>query len=586
MRLSTQFLFFRILILIYNLKIASSYMPSCSSKIYCQGNLLHTIQTMKPFKDSKHFVDMMMRYDEKEIHHNFKVFYKNTNNITNHEVKEFVKKNFVMEDELEIWHEGDYTDHPGLLDRINVRKYRQFVRSLLPIWIVLGRRIKKHILEENSRYSIIPVPNGFVIPGGRFKEFYYWDSYWIIVGLLLSDMVKTVKGMLENFLWLVNKYGFVPNGGRIYYLNRSQPPLLLMMINEYYKVTKDTAWLKKNLPIMEKELQFWLNKRTLTFHFNGTNFTMARYNVDSSTPRPESYFEDFHTCSAFKNLRVVEKCYRELKSGAESGWDFSSRWMTNRRSLAELVVSRIIPVDLNSFLIESFRIISEFYKIVEDNDKQKHWLSVFLSWRKNMHDLLYHKKDGIWYDFNTATLTHTRNFYPSNFAPLWVDLFPEREVSKPLGYKALKHLLKQNLLMFEGGIPTSLLETGEQWDLPNAWPPLQSIIILGLHRSGDSLARWYARRLAQRWIDVNWAIYDNSMVMYEKYNAEFPGEAGGGGEYDVQSGFGWSNGVIFELIEEFFTDRRGNFRSCSGRFSQIYSIVVFVLLRIVNVRLG
>ncbi|XP_044760080.1 trehalase-like [Coccinella septempunctata] len=557
--------------------------PSCSSRIYCQGKLLHVVQLLKPFKDSKHFVDMMMKHDEKVIHTNFNNLVKNTKNITKNDVKEFIKNNFVMEDELEIWHEDDFNENPEILDRITVPKYRRFAKDLMPIWIFLGRRIRRHILhkEFNSRYSIIPVPYGFVVPGGRFREFYYWDSYWIVVGLLNSDMVRTVKGMLENFLWLVDNYGFVPNGGRIYYLNRSQPPLLLMMVNEYFKVTKDTTWLKKNLPLMEKELKFWLEKKSVTFHVNNTRYTLARYNVGSSTPRPESYSEDYHTCSGLKQLSLREKCYRELKSGAESGWDFSSRWMTGRRTLSDMMVSSIIPVDLNAFLVESFHIISEFFGIVGDDNKKKRWASVHEAWRKDLHQLLYNEEDGIWYDFNKATLKQNKNFYPSNFAPLWVNMFPDRNISQPLGKKAIKYLIKHNVFMYDGGIPTSLYETGEQWDLPNAWPPLQSLIILGLHRSGDATAKHYARRLAERWIDVNQALFDNSMVMYEKYNSEFPGEAGSGGEYEVQSGFGWTNGVILELIGEFFVRKKGELRSSSRcnsaiQVNSIISILVFI----------
>jgi hypothetical protein len=72
-----------------------------------------------------------------------------------------------------------------------------------------------------------------VVPGGRFEESYYWDSYWIIRGLLICDMTETAWGVISNLLEDVTNFGFVPNGGRIYYLDRSQPPLLTLMIAEY-----------------------------------------------------------------------------------------------------------------------------------------------------------------------------------------------------------------------------------------------------------------------------------------------------------------------------------------------------------------
>nr|CAI5865772.1 unnamed protein product [Callosobruchus analis] len=102
--------------------------------------------------------------------------------------------------------------------------------------------MKPSVLDEPDQHSLIPVPNGFIIPGGRFKEIYYWDSYWIIQGLLISEMTETAKGMLENFIAIVDKYGFVPNGCRVYYLNRSQPPLLSLMVGLYIEATRDIPW--------------------------------------------------------------------------------------------------------------------------------------------------------------------------------------------------------------------------------------------------------------------------------------------------------------------------------------------------------
>ncbi|KAL3272826.1 hypothetical protein HHI36_014285 [Cryptolaemus montrouzieri] len=171
---------------------------------------------------------MMMRFDENTIIQNFKTFMREVNQKpTRNDVRDFVEKNFVLAEELEKWQEKTSPRSPLISKRISQPEYESFVNELMPIWKILTRRIKREVIHKDNitRFSIIPVPNGFVIPGGRFREFYYWDSYWIIVGLLNSGMTTTVKGMLENFLWLIEKFGFIPNGGRIYYLNRSQPPL-------------------------------------------------------------------------------------------------------------------------------------------------------------------------------------------------------------------------------------------------------------------------------------------------------------------------------------------------------------------------
>lgn len=128
-----------------------------------------------------------------------------------------------------------------------------------------------------------------VATGGRFREFYYWDSYWIVQGLLLSEMYNTTRGVLENFLSMVDKYGFVPNGGRVYYAQRSQPPLLIPMVDSYVTQTGNITFLKNNINLLAKEFEFWMTNRTVTVNKNGIEYTLARYYAPSQGPRPESY---------------------------------------------------------------------------------------------------------------------------------------------------------------------------------------------------------------------------------------------------------------------------------------------------------
>ena len=125
--------------------------------------------------------------------------------------------------------------------------------------------------------------------GGRFVEFYYWDTYWIIQGLLLSEMYDTTRGMLENFLSMVDTYGFVPNGGRVYYTKRSQPPLLIPMVYSYVTVTGNIPFLKNNINLLEKEFEFWMTNQTVTVNKDGNEYKLARYYTASQGPRPESY---------------------------------------------------------------------------------------------------------------------------------------------------------------------------------------------------------------------------------------------------------------------------------------------------------
>lgn len=179
-----------------------------------------------------------------------------------------------------------------------------------------------NVKDNPELYSIIYVPNHVIVPGGRFLEFYYWDSYWVIRGLLYSEMFDTARGMLENFLHIVNVYGMIPNGGRIYYSGRSQPPLLTAMIKAYVDFTKDHEFAVRNVNLMEKEFKYWMDNHAV----QAKGHTLYRYIEKSTGPRPESYREDVETADVYQTDEEKENCYSELKAAAESGMDFSSRW--------------------------------------------------------------------------------------------------------------------------------------------------------------------------------------------------------------------------------------------------------------------
>lgn len=217
------------------------------------------------------------------------------NDVTEHppspeEIRRFVDENFdEAGSEFEDWNPIDWRKEPKFLKGIKDPNLRKFASDLNDIWKSLGRKMKEDVRINQDLYSILYVPHPVIVPGGRFREFYYWDSYWIIKGLLLSEMHVTVRGMLTNFVSIVKEYGFIPNGGRIYYTMRSQPPMLTPMVKVYLDETNDVDWLKENLWLLEKEFNFWMTNRTVEVEKNGHNYTLARYYENSSGPRPESY---------------------------------------------------------------------------------------------------------------------------------------------------------------------------------------------------------------------------------------------------------------------------------------------------------
>ncbi|XP_066141226.1 trehalase-like [Euwallacea fornicatus] len=553
----------------------SQEIHSCPSMVYCQGDLLDTVQRQKLFTDSKRFVDMSQRNDESVTLDNFKAMMAATDNQPNRtQIKEFVAKNFEYEAESEKWTPQDYNPEPKFLNNIRDPSIRVFAQELVSFWPQLGRKITNSVKEHPDRHSVIPVPEGFIVPGGRFQEIYYWDSYWIIKGLLISEMSTTVKGMLTNLIYLIQQYGMIPNGSRLYYVNRSQPPVFTMMVGLYLEYTNDLEWLKTNIDYIEAELNFWLSYRTLEISVDNNRYQLAHYGTDSNTPRPESYAEDLDTCASCVTEEERRGCYNALKTAAETGWDFSVRWIFDKEGGTNANLSftdsqRVIPVDLNAFLCKSFRLLSEFYGKLGNTSKQDEWSVQADQWRKNVEQILYNNEDGIWYDFDYNLSKQRKYFFPSNYAPLWAECYDlSRKTER--GSKAVKYFKRNNLEQYRGGIPASLELTGEQWDLPNAWPPLQEFVVLGLYNTGYAEAQEIARNVAKLWINANLIGYNEHAAMFEKYDALTPGQYGGGGEYEVQLGFGWTNGVALSFIDQFYSS--GNISKISLNI-YIYSVV-------------
>ncbi|XP_033213513.1 trehalase-like isoform X2 [Belonocnema kinseyi] len=530
--------------------------PPCPSEIYCHGELLHTIQMASIYPDSKTFVDMKMKNPPNKTLALFRELMNKTENApTRIQIEEFVNKTFdPAGSEFEDWDPVDWKPKPKFLDKIRDENLKKFAEDLNHIWKLLGRKMKDEVKLNNELYSIIYVPNPVIVPGGRFREFYYWDSYWIVKGLLLSEMHNTVRGMLSNFVSVVEQIGFIPNGGRIYYAMRSQPPMLTPMVREYLRVTNDRKWLEENLWLLEKEFDFWMTKRTVQVEKDGKTYTLARYYEESSGPRPESYREDYLTSQSFRTAEEKDSYYAELKTAAESGWDFSSRWFildgTNKGNLTNLKTRYIIPVDLNSIIYLNARLLAEFNEMVGNKSRVDYYLKKADEWQEAVTAVLWHDEVGAWLDYDILNDIKRDYFYPTNVLPLWTNCY---EIAKKEEYvsKVLKYLEKTQIMLNLGGIPTTLEHSGEQWDYPNAWPPLQYFVIMSLDKTSDPWAQRLAYEMGQRWVRSNYKAFNETNSMFEKYDATVSGGYGGGGEYEVQLGFGWSNGIIMDLIDKY-----------------------------------
>lgn len=207
---------------------------------------------------------------------------------------------------------------------------------------------------------------------------------------------------------------------------------------------------------------------------------------------------------------------------------------------------------MNSFVYGAFENIAWFYSILGDDKKATYWTEHASNIKKTIDDLLWNEEDGTWYDYDTKLLQPRKHFIATNLAPLWTNAYDSGKAEK-LVKRSVDYLRREGITEFPGGIPATTARTGEQWDFPNAWPPLQSIVVMGLQNSGVAEGQKLAKEFAEKWVTSNMIGYYQNGGMFEKYDAENAGQPGGGGEYVVQTGFGWANGVALEFIDMFYT---------------------------------
>lgn len=387
-----------------------------------------------------------------------------------------------------------------------------------------------------NKTSMLYLPNTLIVPGGRFREIYYWDTYWIHRAMLHSDMKETARGLIMNNFHLIAGVGFIPNGTRTYYLNRSQPPLFLSMVEDYVDHTEDldSISLDENIGLLRKEMDWWVDNRQITIAANGKKYHMYRFDANGFGPRPESYKEDIKTAeeAGCKTEEDREGMYRHIKAGAESGWDFSSRWFIDEAGgceggLENLRTRFIVPVDLNSILYRSFSaLVKLMRKLGFDEGEISPYAARADEVKKGIMELLFDPKTKTWRDYDLLNQKQRPFYAASNLTPLWADCF-EQSMKAELGDAAVDYL-SANGAIFPGGVVATKKSTGQQWDAPNCWPPLQEIIVTGLLKTGSDKAIKTAKRVAR--VFVSNALVscseDGVCEIYEKYDATKVGHAG------------------------------------------------------------
>jgi alpha,alpha-trehalase len=416
------------------------------------------------------------------------------------------------------------------------RTMREHIKAL---WPVLARPP----LAVTPGSSSLEVPNASVVAGGRFHEMYYWDSYFTMLGLKADGEQPLIDSMLANFTAMIERYGHIPNGTRSYYLTRSQPPFFALMMD--LSDTKAPTLDRQRLEALKAEHSYWMAGAACV----GTDGScqhvvrmadgslLNRYWDARDTPRDESYTLDLDTAQKAKP-RATAQVYRDLRAGAESGWDFSSRWLRDGRSVATIHTTDIVPIDLNSLLWNLEKTIARRCADAGDTACEIEFEKRAAARRSAIFKYLWSPKDSRFADWDRSTAKPTASISAAILYPLFVGLATQDQAD------ATARLTEATLLA-PGGLRTTTVHTGEQWDEPNGWAPLLWIGVKGLDRYGKTRL---ADHLVDRWLTTVSGFYACTGRMVEKYDVD-RGQAGGGGEYPVQDGFGWTNGVTRALLD-------------------------------------
>lgn len=482
-----------------------------SDLVQVSGELFVAVQQAHIFPDSKTFVDCIPLRDSTAIMQD----YLQQRTKIDFDLASFVKANFkpceLAAKDLVLNTERSMSEHINYL------------------WDILARNSDN--VEHDS--SLLALPKPYIVPGGRFSEIYYWDSYFTAEGLAVSNNFAMIGNMLDNFTHLIDTIGHIPNGNRAYYISRSQPPFFCQMVDILYRHAGIRA-IEKYLPYIEKEYYFWISDvRTVQL---ADGLSLSRYWDNEVTPRPESYREDVELAHEQDNPELF---YRNIRAAAESGWDFSSRWFHDGKNLATINTTEILPIDLNAILYSIEDKLSSWLEEVGKYTEAAQYQQRAMQRKEAINRYLWNAEFGFYFDYNFVRQQPTSVWSAAGVYPLFFKLADQMQAD--LVANNVRHKF-----LHDGGIVTTLNTTTEQWDAPNGWAPLQWLVVNGLANYGQ---QDLAQQISHHFIANVQNVFTRTGKMMEKYNVCDLSINATGGEYPLQDGFGWTNGVVLALLE-------------------------------------
>lgn len=493
----------------------------------------HVFEDCKTFLDSTPKADLAMIYEQFLQQHSSQSF----------DLQAFVKQFFEIPENVELHVEPD----PN----------RTIVQYIELLWEKLLRQA-----DAQQAGSLIRLPLPYIVPGGRFREIYYWDSYFTMLGLRASGRQDLIQTMIDNFAYLIDTQGFIPNGNRNYYLGRSQPPFFMLMVclraGMYANLSADElpsdstpfqikrkfyAYMERYEAQLEKEYAFWMNgaddvtpenpcfKRVVLMP-NGA--ILNRYWDENDSPRPESWREDVET--AEKSTQKPSNVYRNLRAAAESGWDFSSRWLVDAAALETIQTTNLVPIDLNCLLFFMEKMLHRLYAFHEDEVKKEFYYGRMVNRIKTIHQFFWDSERHFYFDYDFKQQKMSNCYTLAGVYPMFFQMAKREEAA------AMAQIV-ENQFLKSGGLVTTFSHTGQQWDAPNGWAPLQWMAFKGLQSYHHTEV---ANKIRARWMQTCENAYQKFGKMKEKYNV-CEDIVATGGEYPNQEGFGWTNGVFLAM---------------------------------------
>ncbi|MFX1492819.1 MAG: trehalase family glycosidase [Promethearchaeota archaeon] len=356
----------------------------------------------------------------------------------------------------------------------------------------------------------LPLPHKWIKPGGFFNMFFYWDSYFTSLGLVVQGRSDLAMGILENLLFIIEKLGFVPNYiGKKICKSRSQPPFLTSFIKELYKYQTDEIWLRYAIKKVEKEYyNYWLKNP----HLDSSG--LSRY-IDLGG-----------------NGCVTHPDTPHFRGIAESGWDNTPRFGDD--------ITNILPIDLNCMLFQYETDLAQFYDILGEDENVKKWIEISSLRKELINEYFWDNKTGFYWDYNLKNNNKVENLPKTlaSFFPLWTGVADSQQARR----------LINSLSIFETNYGLVTCESGwndnTQWNYPVGWAPLHWIVIYGLRRYGFDEE---AKRISMNWLRLLGSKFIETKVLREKYNVVDP-DMPLPGRYGPQRGFSWTNGVFAAIL--------------------------------------